>query len=338
MKWRRSLFFGLLAILLCSCGTTVQDSLKVTPSTQTYVGLGKRVVILPFADYSSAGNLETAYRRNLLITENLTDQFSKYGFHSPIQEDVFLYLVDHNFINVVSYGTKQQTSIDYELNQEWSGAMKAHLKEYADLTRQNRAQSSGVESPGTHGLTQQEIVKLGRHFSADYIVRGRILEYKDRQDPSWNPVKKGLLAFVAGITSKTMYGQAESDKYDELNMTVSGFGDGALISALTDGELKHALWWGAFGAAMGNMAHHSGKIPQAVVQLRVWVQDAYSGDVVWSNRVNVKASPESVLADHQHDALFEKATEGAISALVDNFAQTVYNVPPPQVRPRHARQ
>ncbi|MDY0390535.1 MAG: hypothetical protein RBQ88_06380 [Desulfobulbus oligotrophicus] len=337
MKWRRSLLFGLLAIFLCSCGTTVQESLKVTPSTQRYVGLGKRVVILPFADYSSAGNLETAYRRNLLVAENMTDQFSKYGFYTPVQEDVFLYLVDHNFISVVSYKEKQQTSLDYELNQEWSDAMKSYLQQYADLTRQNTVQASGVDSLGTHGLTQQELIKLGRHFSADYIVRGRILQYNDRQDPTWNPAKKGLLPFVAGVTSKVAFGQAESDKYDELNTTVSGFGDGALISALTDGDLNHALGWGVFGAAMGNMAHHSGKIPQAVVQLRVWVQDAYSGDVVWSNRVDVKTSPESVLADHQHDALFERATEEAISALVDNFAQTVYNVPPPQVRPRHAR-
>ena len=35
----------------------------------------KSVVILPFADYSDADNIETAYRRNLFVSENVTDQF-----------------------------------------------------------------------------------------------------------------------------------------------------------------------------------------------------------------------------------------------------------------------
>ena len=328
MKCSRSLLFGLLALFLCSCGTTVQESLKVPPTSKNLVGLDKTVVILPFADYSSADKLETAYRRNLYVSENLTDQFNKYGFRSPVQEDVFLYLTDHNFINIVSYGAKKSESLEYELNQEWSDAMKKHLQFYADLSQQNNMIAGESEGPGTHGLTQKEIVKIGSHFSADYIVRGRIIQFKDRQDPSWNPIKKGLLPFVAGVTNKVAFGQAESDKYDELNTTVAGAADAASISGVTDGNLNHAIAWGAAGAVLGNMAYHSGKIPQAVVQLRVWVQDAYSGNVVWTNRVDVKVSPESVLADYQYDALFEKATEKAITTLVDDFAQTIYKPTP----------
>ena len=69
------------------------------------------------------------------------------------------------------------------------------------------------------------------------------------------------------------------------------------------------------------MAHNTGKIPQAVVQLRIWVQDAYTGNVVWTNRVDVKVSPQSVLADYQYDALFEGATEKAVSTLIEDFAR-----------------
>lgn len=335
MKFSRSLLFGLSVLLLCGCGTTVQESLKVPPAGNNFVGSDKTVVILPFADYSGADNLETAYRRNLFVAENLTDQFNRYGFRSPVQEDVFLYLIDHNFINVVSYGGKKSTSIEYELNQEWSNAMKGHLQQYADLAQKNSMLSGESDSPGTHGLTQREIVKIGRQFSADYVVRGRIIQYKDRQDPTWNPVQKGLLPFVAGVTNKVAFGQAESDKYDELNTTVAGGAVAATISAVTDGDLNHAIAWGAAGAALGNMAYHSGRIPQAVVQLRVWVQDAYTGNVVWTNRVDVKVSPESVLADYQYDALFEKATEKAITTLVDDFAQAIYKPAPvaPAVSP-----
>ena len=71
------------------------------------------------------------------------------------------------------------------------------------------------------------------------------------------------------------------------------------------------------------MAYNSGDIPQAVVQLRMWVQDAYSGAVVWTNRVDVKVSPQSVLADYQYDALFEGATEQAVKVLMDDFMYTL---------------
>jgi hypothetical protein len=51
----------------------------------------------------------------------------------------------------------------------------------------------------------------------------------------------------------------------------------------------------------------------------MWVQDAYNGDIVWTNRVDVKVSPETVFGDSQYDALFESATEKAVKTLVDNF-------------------
>ena len=240
-----------------------------------------------------------------------------------------LFRSDQNIINVVPYERKKTESLEYEMEKEWSGAMKETLQRYIDLAQRSGSRSGESDSPGTHGLTQQEVVKIGRHFSADYIVRGRIIQYKDRQDPSWNPAKKGVITFVAGVTNKIAFGQAESDKYDEWNNTVAGGMAGAAISGVTDGDLTHAIAWGATGAVLGNLASHAGKIPQAVVQLRIWVQDAYTGNVVWTNRVDVKVSPESVLADYQYDGLFEKATEKAISTLVDDFAQVVYNVPPP---------
>lgn len=326
MKYSRHLLTGLLALFLGGCGTTVHESLKVQqPAINNAVGSDRTIVILPFADYSNADNIETAYRRNLFVSENVTDQFVKYGFHLPVQEDVFLYLADQNIINIVSYQNSKTKSLEDEMNKDWSDAMKAHLQSYIDESRRSNSSTSDV---GTHGLTQQEIVKIGRHFSADYIVRGRIIQYKDRQDPTWNPVKKGVIPFVTGVTNRVAFGQAESAKYDEFNETLAGGAVGATISGLTDGNLNHAIAWGAAGAVLGNLAYHSGKIPQAVVQLRVWVQDAYTGNVVWTNRVDVKVSPESVLADYQYDALFEKATEKAITTLVDDFVQTIYKPAP----------
>jgi hypothetical protein len=339
MKYSRYLLIGLLALLLGGCGTTVKESLKVQPAAKSDKGADKTIVILPFADYSYADNLDTAYQRNLYITENLTDNLVSNSFHLPVQEDVFLYLVNQNIINVVAYEKKKTGMLEDELDDEWSDNMKAQIQRYIDLTKSRNNNMPVLESPGTHGLTQQEVVKIGRHFSADYIVRGRIIQYKERQDPSWAPWKKGVIGFVTGVTNKIAFGQASSDQYDKWGNMAAGAAYGALIGdkvhwpytgeadqtilGVSGGSMGNALIWGAVGAGLGNMAHNTGKIPQAVVQLRVWVQDAYNGDVVWTNRVDVKVSPESVLADYQYDALFEGATEKAVSTLIDNFTTTL---------------
>ena len=87
---------------------------------------------------------------------------------------------------------------------------------------------------------------------------------------------------------------------------------------VSGGRSANTIFWGGVGSEFGRLAQKS-EATQAVVQLRVWVQDAYTGQVVWTNRIDVKVSPESVLADSQYDALFESATEKAITTLIDNF-------------------
>lgn len=301
MKYWRHLLLCALTVVLCSCGTTVKESLKVQPAQKKIVGNDQTVVILPFADYSYADNLESAYRRNLFVNESIIDQFVRLGFHLPVQEDIFLYLADQNIITVASYNPEKTKSIEYELNKEWSPAMKQTLQNYIDYAQRTGLKGEEGDDALTHGLTQQEIVKIGRHFSADYIVRGRIIQYKDRLDPSGALWKKGVIPFFVGGTKDILLGQAIPGQYDNL---------------------------GAFDADRESILVF-GDVPQAVVQLRIWVQDAYTGNIVWTNRANVQVSPESFFADYQYDALFETATEKAVTKLMNDFAYTVYNVPLP---------
>lgn len=295
MKFCRYLLIGLLALFLGGCGTIARESLKVQPVTKSKIGVDKTVVILPFADYTFSDNLESAYRRDLFICENLTDQFVKNSFNLPNQEDVNLYLIDHNIINVGSFNTNKAPTLEQELSKDWSDRMKATLQYYIDQAQNSSRNNSVNGSPGTHGLTQQEIIKIGRHFSADYIVRGRIIQYKDRLDPNWAPWNKGIVPFVVGVGGRTLFGNANTDKYDE---------GGSSRSSDTSRVL-------------------SGDVPQAAVQLRVWIQDAYTGNVIWTNRIDVKASPESFLADNKYDVLFEEATQNAIIALIDDFTKNI---------------
>ena len=324
---------------LVGCGTSVQESLKINNNMKTNIGQSRKVVVLPFADYSDADDLESAFRRNLFVNENLVDRFRQNGFTLPVQEDVFRYLINRNIINVVGYAKNPSRSIDYELQKGWSSAMKGELQRYAHEARLNSSFNSATDSPGTLGLDQAEVSQLGQTFAADYVVRGSIIQYKTRQDPSWAPWRKGVLPFVTGVTNKIAFGQARSDSYDALGNMVTGGALGAIYGHESDNwpfntknksvlgisghQAGNTIVWGAIGAGLGNVAYNAGDIPQAVVQLRMWVQDAYNGEVVWTNRVDVKVAPESVLADYQYDALFEGATERAIKVLMDDFMYTL---------------
>jgi hypothetical protein len=119
---------------------------------------------------------------------------------------------------------------------------------------------------------------------------------------------------LAGGTYGALYGDWDP------KWPYSGASDQSILG-VSGGTMGNTIVWGGIGAGLGHMAHNTGKIPQAVVQLRIWVQDAYTGNVVWTNRVDVKVSPQTVLADYQYDALFEGATEKAVSTLIDDFAR-----------------
>jgi len=330
MNRLKYLIVGILALVMAGCGQTVVETLHVPEGpSQNSPGYGRSVVILPFADYSFAGNLNASYRRNLQVTESLTDQFSANGFMTSIQEDVYRYMIEQNLINVVAYEEVKAESLRNELSGEWSSSMKGIIKGYI-LEQEAEGSNKSISAPGTHGLDESTVAQIGRRFNADYIVRGRILEYKTREDPTWEPWKKGLLPFLLQGTSRIAVGVAGSDTYDRYGQMTAGAAWGALIGYDTvwpfDGNTlfgassatSNAIFWGAAGAALGDMTSNS-KTEQAVVQMRIWVQEAATGNLVWTNRIQVAVSPESVYADQQYDALFNSAIEKSVSTLIDNF-------------------
>ena len=332
MKVTRYIFLGILLTgILTGCGQTSVATLKVkTAAAPDAPGNGMTAVILPFADYSYADDLESAHRRNMAIIEALTDQLVANGFNLPVQEDVFAYLVAEKIINLASYDEVHTSSLSYQLTDEdWSGEMKDHIRHYIKMENAGKYQTV-AGSPGTHGLTRQAVMKMGRTFSADYIIRGRILEFKTRQEHTWAPWKRGIVPFAIGSSNQMLFGFADSNKYDAWGNMVTGGTMGAIIGYNVDGPWTTAatgagantLFWGAAGAAIGSMSRHGGQVDQAVVQMRIWVQDAYTGNVVWTNRVDVKVSPQSILADRRFDTLFNAAIDQGTSALIINFVTT----------------
>ncbi len=333
MKMFRYILYLLSAVILSGCGQTVVETLHVPdPPNPNAPGNGQTIVILPFADYTSADSLAGAFRRNLSVTEAMTDRFVANGFGLAVQEDVFSYLVDENIITVQAYEGNVNESLSAELNNEYSDVMKNLLQGYIQ-SQKRRIDKTISNSPGTHALDPRELSKLGRKFDADYVVRGRILEYKTRQEATWIPWKKGILPFINGGTNRILNGFASSDAYDERNEALTGmllggiFGynnstwpwdDGETVLGMAEGS-ANTIFWGGVGTALGSVSHKNGQIDQAAVQMRVWVQEAATGSVIWTNRVRVLVSAESIFADNQYDTLFNKAIEKGVDTLVDHF-------------------
>lgn len=336
MNRLKYLIIGFLAMALSSCGQTVIEKLNVaeTPAYNA-PGSGMSIVILPFADYSE-GNLESARRRNMVVTESLTDNLVAFGFGLPVQEDVFDYLVAENVIQLSSYKLADTGSLAIELNNDWSDRMKTEIQRYKTQVEEESVRSMAT-SPGAHGLTQHTVAKIGRHFKADYVLRGRILEFKTRDEATWAPWKKGVLPFVNGAANRILNGFASSDAYDASNEALTGMllagalayntstefpwnrDESTTIFGDSKGQNGNAIIWGGLGHKMGSQLHNSGKVDQAVVQLRIWIQEASSGNVIWTNRVRVLVSPESIFSDKQYDTLFNKAIEKGVGTLMDNF-------------------
>jgi hypothetical protein len=353
MAAKRFFLYGFLAFLVsgCASGYTVTETLHIqdTQSASNVCATNKAVVLLPFADYSSGDDVMSVHERSRSVTEALTDKFVGKGFKMPVQEDVTQYLVDTKIIRVVS--SQDGTSrMKQELNGEWSDLMKNEFQNWIDADESITAAQGGgndhpVNAPGVHGLNKKNIAKIGRRFNADYVVRGRIIEYDLGVEHSWNLKKKGLLPFVIGGTTQATFGFAESEYYDNLNSIALWGLAGALVGYNADtpfepesskttitptsvtksskgdnnGEFWNSVTWGFAAANAAHLANHSGKNPEAIVHLRIWVQDTATGEVVWTNRAEVKVAPENIYGDKRSDELFKTAVNRATTLLVDDF-------------------
>jgi hypothetical protein len=341
MAVKRFFLYGFLALFVSGCGSghSVTETLHIpdTPTAGNVCATDKTVVLLPFADYSSGDDVISVYKRSISITEALTDRFVYKGFKMPIQEDVTQYLVETNIIRLPPQdGT---SSLKTELDGEWSDVMKGEFEKWIEASRVETAALSGgasnpANAPGVHGLNKMSISKLGRRFNADYIVRGRIIEYDLQNEHTWDLRKKGILPFIMKGTTQAAFGFAESKDYDNLNnIALWGLAGGLIgyhagtpvdsnTGTLNAGDYPTAwnsVIWGLGGAGIAHLANHSGETPEALVQLRIWVQDSATGEVVWTNRAEVKVAPETVYGDKRSKEMFKTAVNRATTLLVDDF-------------------
>jgi hypothetical protein len=344
----------LVFTFLTACGTVTVDSVHPVVRTAD-LGKEKTIVILPFADYTPADTPAAYWRRNMLIMEALQDEIIRFGYAPSLTEDVIAYLSSQNIIQPDAEFQEDSTAnavLKAELAKDWSDSMKLEiakaLQSNLDTARQKSSTNQDAR-PKSIALDQDAIQKIGTTFNADYVVRGRIMVFQNGREDSFNPLQTGVLPFFFNFSSRTLFGIAESEKYEMIDkMAIGGllgaafamddwpkndetitsmsedhprFGGGLITETVADTNFNRAVW-GVAGAGLGYLAHQGGRVDNATVQLRMLVQDTKTGEIVWTNRAEAKTMTQSAYSKKDPDVLMARAIQQVCERLFDNFAAT----------------
>ncbi|MFA6899331.1 MAG: hypothetical protein WC256_03880 [Desulfurivibrionaceae bacterium] len=347
-KWLLAL---LVLPFLGACGTSSVNRIQPVVRAAT-VGEIKKIVILPFADYTPEESPYGYWQRNLLITEALQDEMLRFGYVPAVHEDVIAYLSKKNIIqdqNSKSTGEISGASslLKAELEKDWSDRMKVELMRalQTNKTAQNRNQGSEKywDSQKLIAVDHNAIRDIGATFDADYVVRGRVVVFKTGQADSFNPLQTGVLPFFFKAGTRTVFGMAQTDSYEMIDKMAIGGLLGAAVAtpnwpAKSDGftlqggsprfggtlvedstyGLNRAIW-GVAGAGLAHLAHNGGRVDSASVQIRMVIQETQTGKIVWTNRAEVEVTPKSAYGEHEESRLIAQAIQEASASLVDNF-------------------
>jgi len=363
-RWFILLLLLTIMVCLASCGQKIKNSVApLNTSVQYSNSAAKQIVVLPLADYTMGVRPDDSLRRQVKIYEALMYRLAEKGFYVPLKEDVVQYLVDLGIIQIIgkpsirssnSYG-----SITEELGSEWSDAMQEEIQKLVVVNEQLAKSKQRYEVKRV-GLDPGTIQQIGRRFGADYILRGRVVEYEVREGNTLNPLQIGILPFFFDTSSALLFGFAESERYDLWQDLAIGGGLGALLGSNAEtpfttpnkkttitggshprfatestsyhgGYENHAGYnaavWGAVGASAAYMASKGGQVPQAVVQISLALQDASDGRIVWANRVERQVEPLSMWADPAVRTQIDRAVEEAAGALIVNLTNALSNSP-----------
>ena len=337
---RWSILLFLLAIMVClvGCGQKVKDSVvPLNTSVQYPSSTTKQIVVLPLADYSMGVRPDDSLRRQVKIYEAVMYRLAEKGFYVPLKEDVVQYLVDVGVIRIIDTPAIRSNSrlIMEELDSGWSDVMQDEIQKL--MVRNDQLLSSKQRFEVSKvGLDYSTIQQIGRRFGADYVLRGRIVEYEVRDGNTLNPLRVGILPFFFDMSSSLLFGFAESEQYDLWQDLSIGAGLGALAGSFAETPFSsgssdyaglNAAVWGAAGASAAYLASKGGRIPQAVVQLSLALQDANDGRVIWENRVEKQVEPVSMWADPAERTQVDRAVEEAAAALVDDLVTALDRIP-----------
>ena len=347
----------LVVLVLTSCGGTIKETkqVQVIPKIINKQGMIvempdiMKVAIFPLADYSFMQSSLCAdeWGGRIKIIEEITDNFIAHGVLVAIQEDVNELLKAKGIIKPIEFeGIKtkreknplsgcwyRQGNLEYELmhgnySEDMQYTMIEMLSEknlveflcYKEIITNFEPELQGV----TKGLSREMIKELNMELGVDVIIRGRILEYGTKTRKTLNPLHRGLLPLLLEPVYGVFFGARpdEPNSYEEglpnLENILTGSGIGYIV-----GHQSHEGAEGAgIGALTGYLASRSSdKLESKIVQIRLYAQNAWTGDLLWSNRSEIDYASKSIFDnENKHPkTMFDKAIEKAVKELVNDF-------------------
>jgi len=182
----------LIAFMLAGCGQQVTQPVSPIATTMGPDDAKAVIVIMPFADYSSGSRMDNPLRRQVKVHEALSYRLVQYGYYTPVEEDVMQYLSDRGIgITGPAAGLDDaaRRTVEREMAAGWSDDMKARINGLIEENEQGNAN----RLQGRVGLSQSVLRNIGRHFDADYVLRGRIVEYTFSKDTETAIIELGLV-------------------------------------------------------------------------------------------------------------------------------------------------
>ncbi len=359
-RWTKIILTTFCCMLItCGCGQKVRDSVKPVDTTAIKNPTPcAQIVMLPFADYTAGHAPDDSLRRQIKIQSAISQRLAHDGFYMPVEEDVVQYLVDLGIIQLIETpaieSKRTRNTLYREMGTGWSDSMKEQIQR---VMLQNEMANVPEERLKLNhiGLNKDTVKQIGQYFGADFVLRGRIVEYEVRQGRILNPLQQGILPFFFDWTSATIFGVAQSDQYDLWQDLALGGAMGAGLGSMADtpfnapttktktvgthprfahtvtttsGGYEHSAAfnagvWGAAGMAAAYLAAKGGHIPQAVVQISLALQDTKTGKVVWANRVEKQVEPVTMWADPSERTQMDRAIEEAAKTLAGDLTKTL---------------
>jgi hypothetical protein len=291
----------------------------------------------------------TAHGITVAVQEDVNTLLVDYNLIRPVKDNYLLYGTMEEEDAYSKIGTPQ-----YELtNFAHSPTMQQELRNIINFnTKRQRAESSSPVLQGvTVGLSKDIVMELGQALGVDMIIRGRIIEYGYKDVGTLNPFYRGIVPVVLDGVKDTLFGTTGAYGYEDglegiediLIGAGLGYGIGSNIThstthsrtSLSSGIItrpvsseytnknNYATEGAGIGALAGWMTSQRPKKAKrsAVVQVRIYAQDARTGDVLWSNRTEIEYTPCSYFAfsDTHPKVMFDKAVKQGVTVLMDNF-------------------
>ena len=350
-------FFVLIVLSFClaSCGATTKTTISPTttpnvryvPADNPVVLAGIRnVAVFPFADYSHQQKQlgVEEWGGNIKIVEAIIDQLSAHGITVAVQEDVNTLLVNEKIIRPIdkekylAYGDKYEeeennkkiSTPDYEVSSvQHSPDMILEVNKIISLNSKKSMKNTHtpVLQGATVGLSKEKIIELGGLLNVDTIIRGRIIDYGYKDIGTLNPLYRGFIPVVIDSVKDLMYGATnaygyENDLENIENMAVGGGLGYAVAKNVTSPDISKTGAT-ALGVASGWMAsqHPKKAVRSAVVQVRLYAQNATNGEVLWTNRCEIEYTPSSnfMYNDTHPKTMFDNAVKTGVKCIMDDF-------------------